>query len=116
LLVAAAFLALGLVFGFVSLALGPLGLLEALIVLGLVLVQVRGFPERAGAYLIGMSIVPLIVLVSIVTRMPPCPAGQASSAGPPCYASITLAAIAGYVLAGLAGAVVTGIGLRRLVA
>ena len=57
-----------------------------------------------------------IVLVSIVTRMPPCPAGQASSAGPPCYASITLAAIAGYVLAGLAGAVVTGIGLRRLVA
>ena len=48
-LVAAAFLALGLVFGFVSLALGPLGLLEALIVLGLVLVQVRRFPERAGA-------------------------------------------------------------------
>ena len=101
-------------FGFVSLALGPLGLIEALIVLGLVLVQLRRFPERSGAYLVGMSLLPLIILVSIVTRMPSCPAGGALSTTPQCYAPITQPAILGYALAGLAGAILTGVALRRL--
>jgi hypothetical protein len=105
---------LGLVFGFVSLALGPLGLLEALIVLGLVLVQVRRFPERSGAYLVGMSLLPLIVLASIVIRLPSCPAGAARSTAPQCYALITVPALLGYALAGFAGAVLTGVALRRL--
>jgi hypothetical protein len=72
LLIAAGFLVLGLVFGYVSVALGPLGLAEALIVLGLILLQVRRFPERSGAYLVGMSILPVIALASIVSRMAAC--------------------------------------------
>jgi hypothetical protein len=95
-------------------ALGPLGLAEALIVLGLILLQVRRFPERSGAYLVGMSIVPVIALTSIVSRLPACPASGALSAAPQCYAPITLPAIAGYAVAGLVGAALFGVGLRRL--
>ena len=97
-----------------SLALGPLGLVEALIVLGLVFVQVRRFPERVGAYLVGMSLLPLIILTSIVTRMPSCPAGGTLSSAPQCYAPTTVPAVLGYALAGFAGAGLTGIALRRL--
>jgi hypothetical protein len=104
------------VFGFVSLALGPLGLIEALIVLGLVLVRVRRFPERAGAYLVGASIVPVIVLASIVTRMPACSGPGALSTAPQCYAPITVPAMAGYAAAGLVGAALLGFALRRLFA
>jgi len=95
-------------------ALGPLGLAEALIILGLILLQVRRLPERSGAYLLGMSIVPVTALGSIVSRMPPCPASGALSTAAQCYAPITVPAIAGYAVAGLAGAVLLGIALRRL--
>jgi hypothetical protein len=95
-------------------ALGPLGLAEALIVLGLILLQVRRLPERSGAYLVGMSILPVIALASIVSRMPACPASGVLSTAPQCYAPITVPAIAGYAVAGLAGVVLLGIGLRRL--
>ncbi len=114
LLVALGFLVLGLVFGFVSVALGPLGLIEALIALGLVLVQVRRFPERSGAYLLGASILPVIILGSFVARMPPCPGPGVASTAAECYAPITAPAIAGYAIAGLVGAVLLGIALRRL--
>jgi hypothetical protein len=112
-LFAAGFLVLGLIFGFVSLALGPLGLIEALIVLGLVLVQVRRLPERSGAYLVGMSIVPVIVLASIVIRLPACPTPLASTA-PQCHAPIAVPALIGYAVVGLSGALLLGIALRRL--
>jgi hypothetical protein len=95
-------------------ALGPLGLAEALIVLGLILFQVRRLPERSGAYLIGLSILPLIALASIVSRMPACPASGVLTTAPQCYAPITVPAIAGYAVAALAGVVLLGIGLRRL--
>jgi hypothetical protein len=95
-------------------ALGPIGLAEALIVLGLILFQVRRFPERSGAYLVGMSIVPVILLGSIVARMPACPASGVLSTAPECYAPITLPAIGAYAVAGLVGAVLLGIALRRL--
>jgi hypothetical protein len=98
----------------VSLALGPLGLVEAVIVLGLVLVQVRRYPERTGAYLAGMSLLPVIILASIVARMPACPGSGARSTAPQCYAPITLPAISGYAVAGVVGAVLLGIALRRL--
>ena len=104
---------LGLVFGFVSVALGPLGLIEALIVLGLVLLQVRRFPERSGAYLLGVSILPVISLTAIVARVPACPQSGVLSTAPECYAPITVPAIAVYVVAGLAGVVLLGIALRR---
>lgn len=113
-MIAAGFLGLGLVFGFVSLALGPLGLIEALIVLGLILLQVRRLPERTGAYLVGMSVLPVVVLLSIVSRMPACPASGVPSTAPQCYAPITAPAIAGYAVLGLIGAVLLGIALRRL--
>jgi hypothetical protein len=93
--------------------LGPLGLIEALIVLGLVLVQVRRFPERSGAYLVGMSLLPLIILTSIVTRLPPCPQAGAPTAQQ-CYAAVAVPVMAGYALAGFAGAVLTGVALRRV--
>ena len=89
-------------------ALGPLGLVESLIVFGLIVLRVRRFPERSGAYLLGMSIVAVIVLGSIVLRMPACPASGA------CYAPITLPAIAGYAVAGIVGAILSAIALRRL--
>jgi len=114
LLLAVGFLGLGLLFGFVSIALGPLGLIEAFFVLGLVMVQVRRYPERPGAYLVGASILPVIVLASIVSQMPACPGSGALSAAPRCYAPITVPAIAGYAIAGLVGAVLLGITLRRL--
>ncbi len=95
-------------------ALGPLGLAEALIVLGLILLQIRRLPERSGAYLVGMSLLPLMTLTSIVTRLPACPASGAVSTASQCYASITVPAIAGYAIAGLVGLVLLGIGLRRL--
>ena len=97
-----------------SLALGPLGLIEALIVLGLILVQVRRLPERTGAYLVGVSILPVIVLASILSRMPACPGPGVPSTAPQCYAPITVPAVLGYAVAGLIGAVLLGIALRRL--
>jgi hypothetical protein len=97
----------------VSLALGPLGLLEALIVLGLVLVQVRRSPERSGAYLLGLSIVPVVVLASIIIRLPACHTPMTTTA-PQCYAALAVPALIAYVLAGLIGALLFGLALRRL--
>jgi hypothetical protein len=96
----------------VSLALGPLGLVEAVIVLGLVLVQVRRLPERSGAYLVGLSVVPVIVLASIVFRLPACPTPVPSTA-PPCYAPLAMPALIGYAVAGVIGGLLLGIALRR---
>ena len=96
-----------------SLALGPLGLIEALIVLGLVLVQVRRLPERTGAYLVGMSIVPVIVLALIVFSLPACPQGAAST-GPRCYVTIAVPALIAYSVVGIIGAVLLSNALRRL--
>ena len=96
-----------------SLALGPLGLIEALIVLGLVLVQVRRLPERTGAYLVGFSILPVVVLASIVLRLPACPTPVVST-GPQCYVPLAVPALIGYAVAGVIGAILLGIGLRRL--
>jgi hypothetical protein len=98
----------------VSIALGPLGLIEALIVLGLVLVQVLRFPERTGAYLVGASLLPVIVLASIVTRMPSCPGGAVATTASQCYAPITVPALLAYAVAGIGGAILTGVALRRL--
>jgi hypothetical protein len=97
----------------VSIALGPLGLIEAVIVLGLVMVQVRRYPERSGAYLLGASILPLIVLSSIVSQIPACPGSGVLSAAR-CYAPITVSAIEGYAIAGLVGALLLGFAMRRL--
>ena len=113
-MIAAAFLGLGLIFGFVSFALGPLGLIEALIVLGLILVQVRRFPERTGAYLMGASIVPLVILASLVARLPACPGSGTLPTGASCYAPITVPAMIAYGIAGVAGAILLGLALRRL--
>jgi hypothetical protein len=98
--------------GFASLALGPLGLLEALIVLAIVLFRVRRFPERTGGYLLGASVVPVILLGSLIARMPSCDIGR--SAHGECYAGITGPALIGYGLVGLLGAVLLGMTLRRL--
>lgn len=89
---------------------GPLGLIETLIVLGLILVQVRRYPERAGGYLVGMSILPVIILGSIVARMPACPVHGPTQ----CYVAITVPALILYALAGLVGAILVGRTLRRL--
>jgi hypothetical protein len=88
-------------------------LIEALIVLGLVLVQVRRMPERTGAYLVGFSIVPVVVLASIVFRLPACHAPITSTA-PQCYAPLAVPALIAYVVAGVIGAVLFGRALRRL--
>jgi hypothetical protein len=85
-----------------------------LIVLGLVMVQVRRYPERSGAYLLGASILPLIVLTSIVSQMPACPGSGVLSGAPRCYAPVTQPAIGGYAIAGLVGALLLGFGLRRI--
>jgi hypothetical protein len=90
-----------------------LGLVEALIVLGLVLVQVRRLPERTGAYLVGFSIIPVIVLASIVFRLPACPTPVASTA-PQCYAPLAVPALIAYGMVGVIGAVLSSIALRRL--
>jgi hypothetical protein len=113
LLFAAGFFVLGLIFGFVSLALGPLGLIESLIVLGLVLVQVRRMPERSGAYLVGFSLLPVIVLASIVFRLPACHTPITSTA-PQCYAPLAVPALIAYAVAGVIGALLLGRAVRRL--
>ena len=95
-----------------SLALGPLGLIEAVVVLGLVLVQVRRYPERSGAYLVGMSILPIIILGSIVARLPSCPVH--GNPAPQCYVAITIPALIAYAVLGLIGAVLVGVTVRRL--
>ena len=81
--------------------------------LGLILVQVRRYPERAGAYLVGSTLLPVIILASIVGRLPACPASGVLSTAPQCYAPITVPALAGYAVAGLVGAVLLGVALRR---
>ena len=96
-----------------SLALGPLGLIEALIVLGLVLIQVRRLPERTGAYLVGMSLIPVIVLASIVFRLPACPSPVPKTATQ-CYAALAVPALIAYGLVGVIGAVLLGNVVRRL--
>ena len=95
-------------------AVGPLGLIEALIVLALVLFRVRRFPERVGAYLIGVSIIPLVLLVGIIARMPSCDVGH--NARGECYAPITGPAAIAYAIVGLLGGVILGLTLRRLFA
>jgi len=105
----AVFLALGLLLGFVSLWLGPLGLIEALVVLVLVLVQVRRFPERIGAYLFGMSLLPVAILAAIISRVPAC--GPATTG---CYGPLTIVALVAYGVGGLVGAALLGVSLRRL--
>lgn len=94
------FFVLGFVFGYVSLALGPLGLIEALVVLGIVLWQVRRFPERSGAYLIGLSLLPVILLSIIVSQVPACTSASETH----CYAPIAIPALAAFAIAGLIGA------------
>jgi hypothetical protein len=88
-------------------------LIEALIVLGLVLIQVRRLPERTGAYLVGMSIIPVIVLASIVFRLPACPTPIASTAAQ-CYAPLAVPALIAYGLVGVIGVVLLGNALRRM--
>jgi hypothetical protein len=88
-------------------------LIEALIVLGLVLVQVRRLPERSGAYLVGFSILPVIVLASIVFRLPACQTPVVSTA-PQCYAPLAVPALIAYTVVGLIGAILLGTALRRL--
>jgi hypothetical protein len=97
----------------VSLALGPLGLAEAVIVLGLVLVQIRRLPERTGAYLVGMSIIPVIVLASIVFRLPACPTPVPKTAAQ-CYAPLAVPALLAYGVAGVIGAVLLSNAVRRM--
>ena len=89
-------------------------MIEALIVLGLILVQVRRFPERSGAYLMGASIVPLVALASIVARLPACPGSGPLRTTPSCYAPITVPAMVAYGLAGVVGAILLALALRRL--
>lgn len=105
---------LGLLLGFASLAFGPLGLIEALVVLGLVLIRVRRFPERSGAYLMGVSLIPLVLLISLMLRMPSCDVGH--SARGECYAPATGPATVVYGIAGLGGAALIALGLRRSIA
>ena len=100
--------------GFASLALGPLGLIEALIVLGLVMIRIRRFPERVGAYLVGTSIIPIVLIVQTIARMPSCDVGH--SARGECYAPITGPALIGYAIVGLLGSLILGLTLRRLFA
>jgi hypothetical protein len=97
----------------VSLALGPLGLIEALIVLGLVLIQVRRMPERTGAYLVGMSIIPVVVLASIVFRLPACPTPLPKTAAQ-CYAPLAVPALIAYGVVGVIGAVLLSNVVRRM--
>ena len=98
--------------GFASLALGPLGLIEALIVLGIALFRVRRFPEQAGAYLIGVSLIPLVLLIALMLRMPSCDVGRSTHGE--CYAGISGPAAIVYGIAGLVGAGLVGLALRRL--
>jgi hypothetical protein len=107
------FLVIGLVLGYVSLWLGPFGLILAALVFGLVVVQVRRFPERTGAYLVGVSLLPVIILGSIVSRMPACD-GTRSTSGE-CYAAVTAPALIAYAITGVVGALLLGIFLRRIV-
>ena len=95
-------------------ALGPLGLIEAVVILILVMFRVRRFPERVAAYLVGVSIIPLVLLVGIIARMPSSDVGR--SARGECYAPITGLAVIGYAIVGVLGAVIVGLTLRRLFA
>lgn len=83
-----------------------------MIVLGIVLWQVRRFPERTGAYLLGVSLVPAILLGLVMTRMPAC--GSGMSATGECYAPVTGPALIVYVVAGLVGFVLLVVTLRRM--
>ena len=100
--------------GFGSLELGPLGLIEAAVILAILVVRFRSFPERAGGYLLGVSVVPIILLGSIVTRMPSCDAGLSRHGE--CYATITGPALIAYALVGLVGAGLLAFALGRLLA
>ena len=98
--------------GLVSLWLGPLGLILAALIFGTVVVQVRRFPERTGAYLLGVSVVPDVLLGSIVARMPACGSGLSSTGE--CYAPVTSVALVAYAVAGVVGAMLVGLFLRQL--
>jgi hypothetical protein len=97
--------------GFVS-ALGPLGLIEAVIVLVLVLIRVRRFPERSGAYLLGMAVLPLVILIAVVTQLPSC--GQRAGAAQ-CYQPVQLIALGAYAVAALVGLAMLGMAGRSMV-
>ena len=70
-------------------------------------------PERSGAYLVGFSLLPVIVLASIVFRLPACHMPITSTA-PQCYAAQAVPALIAYALAGVIGALLLGRALRRL--
>jgi hypothetical protein len=98
--------------GFFALKLGPLALVEALIILAIVGFRIRRFPEQTGAYLLGASLVPVIVLASTVARMPACQAGVSSHGE--CYAPITGPMVIAGVILGLIGAAILAVGLRPM--
>ena len=98
--------------GFFALRLGPLALIEALIILAIVGFRVQRFPERTGAYLLGGSLIPVITFLSIIVRMPACQAG--ASLHGECYAPITGPAVIGCVIVGLVGAAILALGLRPM--
>jgi hypothetical protein len=106
-----AFFAGGLVLGFMSAWSGPLGLMLAALVFGTVVVQLLQFPERCGAYLLGVSVAPLILLGSIVSRMPACDIGHSTTGE--CYGPITGPAMIGYAVIGVVGAVILAVSARR---
>jgi hypothetical protein len=89
-------------------------LILAALIFGTVVVQVRRFPERTGAYLLGVSVVPDVLLGSIVARMPACGSGLSSTGE--CYAPVTSVALVAYAVAGVVGALLVGLFLRQLAA
>ena len=96
--------------GYASLQGGPIAALAAAIFLGLLLLRVRQRPELVGAYALGLGIVGVVLLGSIVLRMPACP--QESASGE-CYAPVTSSTAAVYGVIGLAGAALLFRGIRR---
>ena len=102
--------AVGLFMGYASLQGGPVAALAAAIFLALLLLRVRQRPELVGAYALGLGAMGVVLLGSIVLRMPAC---QESVTGE-CYARVTSSTIAVYAVVALAGAALLVRGIRRL--
>jgi hypothetical protein len=103
--------AIGLFMGYASLQAGPVAALGAALFLGLLLLRVRQRPELVGGYALGLGLMGVVLLGSIVLRMPACP--QESATGE-CYAPVTSSTAAVYAVIGLAGAALAFRGIRRL--
>jgi hypothetical protein len=123
LLTVVAVLFLGMLAGYASLALGPVGWVVVFILTILVIAWLRRRPLRLGAYFVLLGATGAAILLPLVIGSQACPGGAFAAAvgscdgshvcAATCYAPSTVPALLGYLVVLLAGLIVATYAIAR---